>query len=414
MAPIIFKLPTPRSPRSGGKGKRLRGQLGTPDNVRHTRYYPLHGRAAKPLSCPFARDVTISSEPSRGDKYRAGESIEVKVQFERNVIVDGKPVVELLVGAGDDSLVNASYDRGSGSNTLYFKYDVPAGAIDPDGITVKQGYADHEGTIHGLAADGEVTDEDDSHAVSPYHDALENQSDHKVDGRPYITGISLTSSPPNGVSYRYGDDIDIALQFDQTVSVQDLPYIPLWIGTADGGRQEDVKYASGSLTDTLTFRYDIEEDDVDTDGISVPERTGFIGTGKVLIPDTDRWVNDFILGLEVQSSHKVDGRLPFVESAAITSAPAQDETYRLGESIEVSLTFDKEVDVLGRPTIRLELGDSESRRDATYSSGEGTKTLVFAYAVLTTDVDSDGVALTERESHGIDGPSRVYEAGTEN
>ena len=146
----------------------------------------------------------------------------------------------------------------------------------------------------------------------------------------------------------------------------------------------------------------------------MPERTGFIGTGSVRIPGTERAVNDFIPGLDVQSAHKVDGRLPYVESAAFTSSPAEGETHRLGETIEVSLTFNKEVEVLGRPTIRLELGDSESRRDATYSSGEGSKTLVFAYTVLATDVDSDGVALTARESDGIDGPFRVYELDTEN
>ena len=146
----------------------------------------------------------------------------------------------------------------------------------------------------------------------------------------------------------------------------------------------------------------------------MPERTGFIGTGSVRIPGTERVVNDFIPGLDVQSAHKVDGRLPYVESAAFTSSPAEGETHRLGETIEVSLTFNKEVEVLGRPTIRLELGDSESRRDATYSSGEGSKTLVFAYTVLATDVDSDGVALTARESDGIDGPFRVYELDTEN
>ena len=157
-----------------------------------------YGGDYKVLGRAFAKNVTISSETSHGDKYRATESIEVKAQFDRTAVVDGEPAVELLMGEGDDSLVDATYDRGSGSNTLYSKYDVPAGAFDQDGITVKQSYVSSEGTIHGLAADGDVTDEDDARPVSPYYDALENQSDHKVDGRPYITGISVSSSPSNG------------------------------------------------------------------------------------------------------------------------------------------------------------------------------------------------------------------------
>ena len=186
------------------------------------------------------------------------------------------------------------------------------------------------------------------------------------------------------------------------------------IGSGDTIREEDALYSSGILTNTLTFRYHIRENDLDTDGISVPESEGFPGRATVLIPISFIEANNHVPELEAQSGHKIDGRLPFVESASFISMPASGGVYRGGETIEVSLTFDKEVEVQDEPTIRLELGEGDSRRDAAYDRGSGTATLVFAYTVQATDSDADGVALTERHAAGFDGTGDIYEEATTN
>ena len=366
---------------------------------------------------PFLVDMSVTSTPASGDIYRNGESIDVSMQFNRPVAVEGAVWIKVQIGSGTGTATQFPYSSGSGTDTLVFQYQVDVDDSDSDGITLAAlGNTLSGGGQYAFNGSGRVTESDSELYVNTWFPDLSTdpQPEHKVDGRPYVTGVSISSTPSNGVAYRYGDDIEIALTFDQIVSVAGLPNIPLWIGSATDGRQENTKYASGSLTNTLTFRYDIEENDLDTDGISMPERTGFIGTGSVRIPDTETTVNDFIPALEIQSTHTIDGRLPYIESATFTSSPAAGDTYRLGEDIEVSLTFDKKVEVLGRPTIRLELGDSDTRRDATYSSGDETRTLVFAYTVVATDVDTGGVALTARESNGIDGPFRVYELDTKN
>ncbi len=366
---------------------------------------------------PFLLDMSVTSTPASGDTYRKGESIDVSMQFNRPVEVEGAAWIRVQIGSGTDTFTQFPYSSGSGTDTLVFQYQVGGDDSDSDGIAlVALDATQTGGGQYAIGGTGSVTESDGDLLVNTEFPELSTdpQPEHKVDGRPYVTGVAISSTPSNGVAYRYGDDIDVDLTFDQTVSVAGLPYVPLWIGSATDGRQENAKYASGSLTNTLTFRYDIEENDLDTDGISVPERTGFIGTGSVRIPDTETTVNDFIPALEIQSTHTIDGRLPYIESATFTSSPAGGDTYRLGEDIEVSLTFDKEVEVLGRPTIRLELGDTDTRRDATYSSGDETRTLVFAYTVQATDLDTNGVALTARESDGIDGPFRVYELDTEN
>ena len=241
--------------------------------------------------------------------------------------------------------------------------------MEPEGIRLGRGNVDDTGGIHGIGAHGAVSGNTDSQAMYPLYDGLEDQADHMVDGRPYITSVAMASTPANGVAYRYRDHIEVSITFDQVVSVSGLPDIPIWIGEGETGRQELAKYTSGSLTSTLTFRYGVEVDDMDNDGVSIPERLAFLGNGEVRVPDGGRLVNDFIPGLADQEGHRIDGRLPYVVSSAFTSTPAQGQVYRKGEAIEASLTFDQAVDVRGRPTIRLELGGGESRRDATYAGG---------------------------------------------
>ncbi|MFX0180129.1 MAG: NosD domain-containing protein, partial [Candidatus Hodarchaeota archaeon] len=64
-------------------------------------------------------------------------------------------------------------------------------------------------------------------------------------------------------------------------------------------------------------------------------------------------------------------------------------TYRLGETIEVTIVFSDTVEVTGTPQLTLETGDSDAVVD--YTSGDGTDTLSFNYTVAldhySTDLD---------------------------
>ena len=361
---------------------------------------------------PYVKEIKISSTPAEGETYRMGETIEVSALFDRSVTVNGTSQVRLQIGEGDGSWVDADYSSGSDSDTLLFQYTVQANEVDSDGVAVEPGYVDSEGETHGMAADGAISDTADSYDMDPFHGGLDDQSAHRVDGRPYITDVSISSTPANGVAYRYRETVNVSLTFDQVVSVTGLPSIAVWIGKDGDGQVEMAKYSSGSQTNTLTFVYQVKENDLDDDGISVVERTGFLENGEVRAADGSTLVNDFIPELADQTAHQIDGSPPYVVSASFTSSPASGQVYRQGESIEVSLTFDQAVDVVGRPSIMLNLGETDANRGAIYSSGHGTATLVFAYIVLSSDQDDDGVALPAKESDGIQGPDLVYQAGT--
>ena len=83
-----------------------------------------------------------------------------------------------------------------------------------------------------------------------------------------------------------------------------------------------------------------------------------------------------------------------VTSAAITSTPASSQRYVAGETIEVTLTFDKTVladTTTGRPGLTLQVG--RAMRRALYSTGgRSMNTLVFRYPVVAGDRDDDGIS----------------------
>ena len=97
------------------------------------------------------------------------------------------------------------------------------------------------------------------------------------------------------------------------------------------------------------------------------------------------------LARESVTNETPDTTAPEVSSLAISSNPGSDQTYTVGDEIEVTLQFSKTVKVTGRPVVRLMVG-STSRR-AHYDSGTGTAALVFSYQVNEGDEDSDGVSI---------------------
>ena len=84
---------------------------------------------------------------------------------------------------------------------------------------------------------------------------------------------------------------------------------------------------------------------------------------------------------------------PTVSTVAVTSDPGTDDTYALGDTIEVGLTFDEAVTVTGDPYLLIDVGGTNRR--AGYHSGSTTTQLLFRYTVLSADDhgDADGIAV---------------------
>ena len=246
------------------------------------------------------------------------------------------------------------------------------------------------------------------------------------DDAPKIVGVNLISSPVDRWAYRAGDPIDVAVRFDQKVEVEGSPQLALFLGEGDASTWRGASYLRGSGTWELLFRYVVQPEDLDPDGISVSaaatgdDRTpayGFGGTINAM--GTDAPVDYDHPGIEPAWQQRVDGR-PYVQSARIISEPeAGGQFYRADEIIEFALTFDTRVVVEGDVCVPLHLGYDGSNsggtsREAVYRHGSGTDTLVFGYTVRPGDKDRRGIMLgSGSPATGFCGSGSIKAEGTD-
>ena len=153
--------------------------------------------------------------------------------------------------------------------------------------------------------------------------------------------------------------------------------------------------AGGGLAFTAAKDYE-EPDDSDRDGdyqVTVQVSDGFNAVEV-----------EFTVRLQ-----DVDDTDPTVSGIGISSNPGTDGTYAIGDEIEVTVTFDETVVVTGRPWLSLTVG--AQTKPATYDRGSDSDTLVFAYPVASSDLDTDGVSITAGR---IDRNGGTIKDGSEN
>ena len=364
---------------------------------------------------PTSTKVEITSTPETGDTYRFGETVEVSITFSAAMDVEGSRYINLWSGPdGDTVWRGGTYNRGSGTDTLVFAYDVRSRDLDPDGITTEGtstfemdlGIADEP---TGLGGDGTITIAGTDTEVYPRFSGLyDAQGSHKLDGRPYPKEMSITSTAISE-TYTYGRDeiIEVSVDFGQSVTAGDLAHVILGLDTDLS--EKLAEYASGNGTNVLVFRYSVDERDRDDDGISVdlPDNLEITATDKEDVPYDHNPVGA-IISLDEDPKHKVDGSLlggdqtpPTVRSVAIASDPnSSNDTYELDEQIVVEVIFDETVRIVGEAHIELNIGGKI--RPAVFPNpfvpsvaGEPFlgQRIRFYYPVQEGDVDDDGVSV---------------------
>ena len=86
---------------------------------------------------------------------------------------------------------------------------------------------------------------------------------------------------------------------------------------------------------------------------------------------------------------------PTVTGVAVTSN-AGDDTYLLGETIHITLTFSEAVNVTGSPQLKIDMDPAEwGEKQAGYESGSGTDGLTFAHTVVEPNLSRQGIAMLE-------------------
>ena len=325
---------------------------------------------------PFVQDrgVRITSTPDNS-AYALGEIITVEIAFSEVVHVSGQPSLALSVGP---NVRPARYASGSGTSNLTFAYTVQAGDVDNDGISIGPGPA----TLTG----GAIRDDGGNPANRDFA-ALPANGLHKVDAvAPAIAAPPAITSSPDNSAYALGEIITVQITFSDVVHVSGQPSLALSIGP----NVRPARYASGSGTSDLTFAYTVQAGDVDNDGISIGPGPAAL-TGGAIRDDSGNPANRDFAALPANELHQVDAVAPAIAAPPVISSAPSSDAYRIGEVIELRVTFDDNVWASADPTLAVRVGDAS--REATLAGGSGTATLVFRYTVQEGDLDEDGISV---------------------
>ena len=331
---------------------------------------------------PRVTDISFSSSPARDNTYELGETIEVRVAFDRAVAATGKPQVALTIGTQTRHATLSSWSRQS----LQFSYSVQEEDRDEDGISIAaNALLPNGGTIRAAVGTTQV---------DLTHGAVAAERRSNVNGElvapPRVRDIALLSSPVRGDTYEVGEEVEVVVEFDRAVTATGKPHVALTIGT-------ETRQATffGWSRQSLFFKYAVQEADRDQDGISIAANSLSLNGGTVKAADgtTDADLTHEAVAADRRS--KVNGGLitpPSVWGIAFDSSPARGTTYELGETIDVRVEFDRAVMVTGSPQVALTIGSQT--RQAVYSpSWRGPRYAHFSYAVQEGDRDDDGISI---------------------
>lgn len=246
------------------------------------------------------------------------------------------------------------------------------------------------------------------------------------------TVVSVAIAPSSTLTYYLqGQTIYVIVQFSSPVFVTGVPQI--FLDSANIGR---MSYIAGSGTSALLFAYVTVAGDVDNDGFGLKANSLTLNGGT--IKDANGTAANLThVAIAKSSSRKLTATAPATvattttvatgattttvaitttttaaTTTTTTSAAAPtissvafkeptNEKWIPGQSLQVKIIFNVPVVVTGSPYISL-LSDGINK--ATYLDGSGTNSLVFAYTIVSGDIDNTGV--------GIAANSIVLNSGT--
>ena len=284
--------------------------------------------------------VTITSDPGPDDTYAAGDDIDLTVTFAENTTVNtavGTPQIGLTIGT---TTKLAGYTDGSGTASLVFRYTVTEGDLDTDGVSTGSG---------GITG-------------------------HKVDGvKPVLLSATV-------------DGAALTLTYSEAVRGSSGPLASAFtVAGGQAGRTVSSVAVTGSVV-ALSLNAPVSQPET---GLTVSYTAPATGQLRDLAGNDAAGFS----GNPVQNDTP-DTTAPTVTGVALASYPDTNGTYALGDTIEVTVTFDEPVRVTGTPQLLLRVGNHD--RTARYHHGMG-KALLFAYTVVEDDADNDGVSITANQ-----------------
>ena len=311
---------------------------------------------ARAGAAPAIVGTPAVSAPQRNGAYAAEERIEAQVAFDTVVIVDeteGSPTLAIaLAGTRHD----AAYVSGSGSATLRFALEAPAGAA---------GAAAARAIANGLVLNGAtVRDADGTDAVLEFGE------------NPRIASLAIGAAPGGDGTWDAGESVEVAVTFEEPVTVDTEAGTPTLRARVGAGTYA-VPYASGTGTDTLTFAVTRE------DG-AAPAPTVIVEGDSLAL---NRGAIESTAGLVADIAHPGAARAGFA-APELPSIEASDAEAREGEALEFRLELSEASET--PVSVDYETADGTAQEGADYVPVSGTVSFAPGETVKTIAVATLG------------------------
>ena len=312
-----------------------------------------------------AATVVAVTSPAADGRYNAGDVLSITVQFSEAVTVTGTPQLTLETGTVDRQ---ATYDSGSGTNTLTFTYTVQAGDTTAD-----LGYISTAalGLNGGAIADAAGNNAGLSLPALGSAGSLQSSKNIIIDTT--APGVIRFSRETPSTSPTNADSLTFRVVFNEAVQGVDVADFSVNGSTAG---VTGVVAVAGSQT---TY-------DVTVGGGNLAGLDGIVGLNFSPGQTITDLAGNTLPGAEpsIDETYLLDNTAAFVTQV---SSPTPNGSYNLGDLVTITMQFSEAVQVTGTPALTLETGASD--RTATYVSGSGSNTLTFQYTVQAEDASGD-------------------------
>jgi hypothetical protein len=316
---------------------------------------------------PFVTQIITPTNKT----YLSGEFVSLSLKFSEIINITGTPRIQINIGV-DTKYVE--YNSGSGTDTIEFDYFVVPGDDDNNGISIGNLIDLNGGTIQNAGASNASLDLSTPLTPGVIIDA----------GIPKVASIVA----PLNNTYVNSNEMFFTLNYDKIVDITGVPRLQILINSTDP-LFIYADYISGTGTQSIIFRYVVQANDLDLDGIII-QNTMDLNSGTIVAGNGMNSNLDITtaVGLITTTSILIDAAPP--EVTAVTNPI--DNNYTTGVDIDLTVAFSKNVDVINTPRLELDIGGVT--RYADYLTGTGTSALTFRYSVVAPDLDSDGLSIS--------------------
>lgn len=315
--------------------------------------------------------MAVTAEPTT--TYTTGQQLDLTIQFSKKCWVHAavnKPLLPIAIG---NKIRSAEYLQGSGSQLLIFRYTIQPDDRDTDGIK----------PISPLINNGQSIRDSIGNPIDTVLHNIASMSMIRIN--PPTTVLTAVTWPAERV-YAAGDSLIFIVKYSETVFVsgtETVPYLNMTIGKTS----RRAYYYMGTGTRELSFFYQVQVGEEDTDGISV---AGTISLNNNMITDDKGYPAPLSFAAVLnQEKIRIDGISPFIKTIEVPTS----RIYKTADSLSFIVTFSKPVFVSQKDTVFLALRIGSEQKKLVHYRNQKPYQLLFSYQIQPGDLDKNGISI---------------------